>query len=732
MGENQYLLSHSKITLNSTKVKNNELYTLLKQKPNKKLLGIAPLYLGIYNLAQEGAGDSYFKRIGEAPVILNYRLVRKSVSQLELHYKNNGYFDVKVNYDISIIKHKARVNFLINSGTKYKIDKVFFYPEPNNDFHQSIQSLIVNTAIRKGTFYNFKTLETERLRIAKSLQDQGYYQFNKEFIYFLADTNHLKKSVDLNLIVKSPERNDNGTAIQEKHKKGIIDVVNVHLETNTTEMYTDTVSIQGVNFIYTGLTAPFNLKRLADKITIRQGYTYNKSSIDHSYQALSELKNFKKISFEFTPINSDTEKDLLSADIYLIPGKKIAYTIELEATTNPVLKEGIYGSASLSHYNIFKGAEHLQLTFKGSNNFNNIKENGVVMHLTIPSLISPIKLNRLLNKNSRTKTIFSTSITEQQRPEFTRNSISASYNYQWKARQVYQHKLSLFNLSYVNFQGDSTDLSNISEYLIAKDYSNHLIPTSSYTLSFNNQNINKLQNHSFFRIHIESSGNLLNSIAEPFKFKQLKDKEGNNILQEDGSPSYTLNLWNQENIYTQYLKTSLDYRYYWEIDHKNSFAFRAMGGVIYAFGNTDQAPFHKKFVAGGANDLRGWKAFKRPAGSLTAIDTLYTGGLKLLSSIEYRFNLVKKLKAAVFLDAGNIWEIAQNNHKYQSANFYWNTFVDQIAVDVGLGLRYDFQYFIFRTDLGFPIREPYEGTNWQWGKVNLKDSQLNIGLGYPF
>ena len=95
-----------------------------------------------------------------------------------------------------------------------------------------------------------------------------------------------------------------------------------------------------------------------------------------------------------------------------------------------------------------------------------------------------------------------------------------------------------------------------------------------------------------------------------------------------------------------------------------------MGGIIYAFGNTDQAPFHKKFVAGGANDLRGWKAFKRPAGSLTAIDTLYTGGLKLLSSIEYRFNLVKKLKAAVFLDAGNIWEIAQNNHKYQSANFY--------------------------------------------------------------
>jgi len=732
LGENQYLLSQSSISLKGSKVKNKELYTLLKQKPNKKFLGIAPLYLGIYNLAQEGETESYLKRIGEAPVILNYRLARKSAFQLELHYKNNGYFDTEVIYNVTTKKHKANLNFTINSGHKYKINKVLFNSESSNEFHQHIQSLINNTTIRKGKPYNFKILETERSRIAKSLQNLGYYQFNKEFIHFLADTNQIDKTVNLNIIVKLIERKDNGTTIQEQHKKGVIGVVNVHLDTNNPEVFKDTVSLQGINFIHSGLTPPFNLNRLAEKIIIRQGSTYNKGFVDNSYQALSELKNFKKISFEFTPISSDSDKDVLSADIYLIPGKKIAYTIEVEATTNPELKEGISGSASLSHYNIFKGAEHLQFTFKGSNNFNNIKENGVIMNLAIPSLISPFKLNRVFNNNTRTKTIFSTSVTEQQRPEFTRNSISASYNYQWKTKQVYQHKLSLFNLSYVNFQGDSTDLSNISEYLIAKDYSNHLIPTSSYTLSYNNQNINKLKNHSYFRIHIESSGSLLNGLAEPLNFKQLRDEEGNAILQENGNPSYTLNLWNQENIYTQYLKTSLDYRYYWEIDKKNSLAFRTMGGIIYAFGNTDQAPFHKKFVAGGANDLRGWKAFKRPAGSLAVTDTLYTGGLKLISSIEYRFNLIKKLKAAVFMDAGNIWEIAQNNKRYESANFYWDTFIDQIAVDIGFGLRYDFQYFIFRTDIGFPLREPSEGTNWQWEKVNFKDSQLNIGLGYPF
>ncbi len=125
MGENQYLLSQSKISLKGEKIKNKELYTLLKQKPNKKFLGIAPLYLGIYNLAQEGENESYLKRIGEAPVILNYRLARKSASQLELHYKNKGYFDAEVIYNVSTMKHKANIDFIINSGDKYKVNKVF-------------------------------------------------------------------------------------------------------------------------------------------------------------------------------------------------------------------------------------------------------------------------------------------------------------------------------------------------------------------------------------------------------------------------------------------------------------------------------------------------------------------------------------------------------------------------------------------------------------------------------
>ena len=729
LANEQYLLSKNNIVEDGHKVKNKELFALLKQKPNKKILGFIPMYLNIYNFAAKKDEDHYFKRIGEPPVLINYRLARKSATQIELYYKNKGYFDASVSFEIHKKKHKAKAIYSINSGASYKINEVKINHKNNSDLTKSIKDLLVETKIKKGKTYNFRNLEDERSRIASKLQDQSYYQFNKEFIYFLADTNQTTKEINLDLVVKSVEKINDGSKIQSDHRQGFIGRVNVHLENIYSIGIKDTITIKGINFIFNKGTPPFNLNRLANKIFIRPGIPYNKSIFDKSYEALSELKNFKKISFEFSQIGSDSNKDILVSDIFLTPGNKIAYSVELEATTNPELKEGISGSASLSHYNILNGAEHLELTFKGSNNFRNIKENGAVINFTIPSLISPIKLNQILNKTSKTKTIFTASVIEMKRPEFTRNSISGSFSYQWITRQKFKHKLSLFNLSYVNFEGDASNLNNISEYLIAKDYSSHLIPTSSYTFSYEN----KLKNSSFYRFHIESSGSLLRSLARPLNFNQLKNEEGEPILQENGDPTYTINVWNSENIFTQYIKTSLDYRYYWEINQKNSIAVRSMTGLIYAFGNTNQSPFHKKFIAGGANDLRGWQAFKKPAGSLqNNTDTLFTGGIKLITSLEYRFSLVKKLNGSVFIDAGNIWEISSNNNQYEEANFKWNQFIDEIAVDIGIGLRYDFKYFILRTDLGFIVRDPSESDKWKWRELNFSNSQFNIGLGYPF
>lgn len=719
--------------------KSKEVFALIKQKPNKKILGFIPFYLNLYNLSSPRKTNHYFKKIGEAPILLNQRLTKKSTSQIELYYKNKGFFDVTSSAEIHKKKHKAKVVYKVNSGEVYQISRVTVNENNANPLNLIVLKFLEDTDLKKGKPYQFDVLEKERANIASKLQNQGYYQFNKEFIHFIADTNQQTKEVHLDLVIKSIEKNENNTTTYKKHTLGIIRDVFVFHDTNASESKNDTSIVNGIHFIHNSENPPFNLNRLAEKILIKPGIPYNKSIIDQSHSALSELKNFKKITFDFSPTGTQSEEDLLRAIIHLIPGKKIAYTVELEASTNPELKEGIAGAASLSHFNFFRGAEHLELIYKGSKNINlndansilDIRENRLVLNLSIPSIISPFK--QKTRDYSKARTVFSTSISEQQRPEFTRNSISGNLTYQWNTKRNREHKLTLFNLSYVNFQGESANLNNISEYLIAKDYSSHLIPTSSYTLSINDQKINKLKNYSFLRFHIESSGNLLRGMAKPLNLSSVKDSEGNPALQDNGNRTYTVSLGNNENIFTQYIKTSLDFRHYWKLDEKNSFAARAMAGVIYAYGNTNQAPFQKKFIAGGANDLRGWQAFKKPTGNLSSnSDTLYTGGVKLLASIEYRFNIINKLKGALFIDAGNIWELNSNNEKYESANFEWNQFLNEISMNTGFGLRYDFKYFVLRTDLGFPFRNPNERKSEPWNKISLRNSQLNIGLGYPF
>ena len=100
LAHQQYLLSKNIIIQNNRTIKNKETYTLIKQKPNKKIFGLIPIYLNIYNLAPKIDKDHYFKKIGESPTILNHRLTKKSANQIELYYKNKGYLDARVSYKI--------------------------------------------------------------------------------------------------------------------------------------------------------------------------------------------------------------------------------------------------------------------------------------------------------------------------------------------------------------------------------------------------------------------------------------------------------------------------------------------------------------------------------------------------------------------------------------------------------------------------------------------------------
>ena len=204
--------------------------------------------------------------------------------------------------------------YSLDTGLPYIINKITINPDVNKNIAESIQN--ISTEINKGITYNFNHLEEQRSILASKLQNQGYYKFNKEFIYFLADTNQITKEIALELFVKSNEKIEDDSNIESEYRQGIIGSVNVFIEPINYSENNDTITTDGINFIFNKETPLFNLKRLTKKILIRPGIPYDKDIFDKSYEALSELKNFKKISFDFSQISTDDNKDILVSNIF--------------------------------------------------------------------------------------------------------------------------------------------------------------------------------------------------------------------------------------------------------------------------------------------------------------------------------------------------------------------------------------------------------------------------------
>ena len=174
-------------------------------------------------------------------------------------------------------------------------------------------------------------------------------------------------------------------------------------------------------------------------------------------------------------------------------------------------------------------------------------------------------------------------------------------------------------------------------------------------------------------------------------------------------------------------------------------ASRIIIGAGIPYGNSKELPFIKQFFIGGTSSIRAFRARSIGPGTFNGNDTTnsflpdQSGDLKLEMNAEFRGQIYDLVKGAVFVDAGNIWLLNENVEK-PGAKFS-SKFLNQLAVGTGVGLRFDFNFLILRTDLAFPLRKPYlpQGQEWviddisfgnsTWRKDNLV---FNLAIGYPF
>ena len=244
---------------------------------------------------------------------------------------------------------------------------------------------------------------------------------------------------------------------------------------------------------------------------------------------------------------------------------------------------------------------------------------------------------------------------------------------------------------------------------------NNLILGSSLSLNYNNQESILDEDFYQFRWKVEWVGSLLNKFLELTSQKNL---DGNYEI-NGVTPS-------------QYIKTDIDFIRHLPFGRDRILAFRFFSGLALPIGNSANIPFSRSYFAGGANDNRAWKAYKLGPGTSDNNNEFNEANLKISINMEYRFPVIGSLKGALFIDSGNIWNF-EDNVTDPKASFDKISDLSEIAIGSGIGIRYDFNFFVFRFDTGFKTFNPSLEKNKRWlSEFSLKQAVFNIGINYPF
>ena len=155
-------------------------------------------------------------------------------------------------------------------------------------------------------------------------------------------------------------------------------------------------------------------------------------------------------------------------------------------------------------------------------------------------------------------------------------------------------------------------------------------------------------------------------------------------------------------------------------------------------------PFFKAYYAGGPNSMRAWGIRRLGPGHTTLFfDSIPDrfGDIQFEFNAEQRFFLFKffglNFKSAVFTDIGNVW-FGRKNPDYPGGEFEFNNFLNDLAVDMGTGLRLDLGFFLVRLDYAWKVRNPSpepvnKDAQYKWFyHIKPLNGTMQFAVTYPF
>ena len=743
----------------------NGIDTYVRQSPNKRLFGF-DFFVWVYEKAnpeKDNWWNNLKRKIGQEPVLLNDKLTEKSVQNLKTYLDKSGYFSSEVTYEVDTTRRKQRaeVTYRLKQGRATRI-KDIVYEFRDSSLRPLILADTTKSLLHRGEILNIGVLDEERTRIAKYLNNNGYFDFTANNITYEIDTTIGRDMADVLMIVRPTLVGYDQRGVAEYENNAIYRIRKIKVYPTYDPMLRstsgfrsdaeiDTTMFYGLEIIRDVNSTP-QLRNavLRRTIPLYPSYVYNAEQVERTYADLMSLGFFRnaKISFEHVsnlgsnfvtfmgadPNNNrrmlNTREEYLDCNIYCTPALKQSMKLEVEASTTSTFY-GLSATVGYANSNTFRGAEAFDIAARFGFEYmyapdakkRSAQELGITAGLSFPRFLLPFRVTPG-TKITQPRTRLELSFDYQNRPYYRRNLSSARWAYTWKQGQSSSFVVRPVDINWIDVKSvDEAFLADIDNEYLRTSFESQLNAGLSFSYSFNNQHLDLTRNTTLFRANIETSGNLIQGLESLF----WHHAEGKDYYEILGIR------------YSQYVRAEINVSHRINLGNRMFLAGRLFSGVGVTYGNSEgfSIPFDRMFYCGGANSMRGWVPRTLGPGNKPEVNnTVYpaqVGDVRMEANLELRFPIWWMFHGAIFFDAGNVWYLRDTEDSNPEDIFHFNTFYKQLGFNTGVGLRLDIKFAVLRLDLGIQLHNPGrpEGERWihnfKWSNM-----ALNFGVGYPF
>ncbi|HMK06983.1 MAG TPA: BamA/TamA family outer membrane protein, partial [Flavobacterium sp.] len=686
------------------------------------------------------------------------------------YYFNNGYFNVSTRYEMDSLKpKKAKIKYFVTTGYPFFIDtvKTTIQTPVLDSLYQSRKP---SSFIKSGKQFKSEDFESERTRITTHFRNNGVFYFQPTNINFDIDTINAKFKANVNMKISDYSYREGDSTKTVPFKIYKISEVNIYTDftpNKTQPTSNDSLRKVYANFnLFSAKKLKYRPKAITDAVFISKGSNYSDIRTTLTTRYLSNLKIFNYPSIQYKVDVRDTIGNSLIANIYLTPRKKFSFGAALDFTHSNIQDFGISATPTLTIRNVFNGAETVEIAARGNigsskdlanpdDRFFNVSEYGLDMRLNFPRIFMFFKTENIIPKSMIPSTTLSVGFAKQKNIGLDKENFTSALSYNWSPKRNNTARFDLFNIQYVKnintgnyfkvYSSSYNTLNTLANaYNANQSYfdpekpdeliidngvnafindvlapnpaiittdadrktvrsinerrtrltENNLIFASNFSFAKTTKTDLKDETYYGFKTKIELAGNTLSLLASATK----REKNENNHREIFGLE------------YSQYVKGEFEYIKHWDLGRKRILAIRSFTGIAIPYGNANSIPFSRSYFAGGTNDNRAWQAYSLGPGRTAALNDFNEANLKIAASAEYRFNFFGQFNGALFVDAGNIWNVLDNIED-EKAVFSGIKSLEDTAVGSGFGFRYDFNFFVIRLDFGFKTYNPAEVGN---------------------